>query len=108
MIAGRFLTSLSSPVRSFVRAPDGSITTYDAPGAVHGTFAASINPAGSIAGWYTDAGHRSHGFVRSPEGVLTNVDIPGAISVAAASINPGGWVTGSYWDGATTRGFIFR
>ena len=57
----------------FVRAANGTITTFDAPGAggmgyQYGTLATSISTAGDIAGGYTDPSlHRvSHGFVRTP------------------------------------------
>src|SRR5215470_3547321 len=40
----------------FERAPNGTITTFDAPGAVNGTFpSAGITPNGTIAGSYADA-----------------------------------------------------
>jgi hypothetical protein len=52
----------------FLRAPDGTITTFDPPGAVHGTFPAGINPAGAITGSYTDANGFSHGFLGFPTG----------------------------------------
>jgi hypothetical protein len=65
-----------------VRAPDGTITTFDAPGAgtgaSQGTQAANINPAGAITGNYVDASAVAHGFLRAPGGVFTTFDAPGA------------------------------
>jgi hypothetical protein len=53
----------------FVRAPDGTITTFDAPGAGtgawQGTFPLTINPAGAVTGYYVDASGVAHGFVRT-------------------------------------------
>jgi hypothetical protein len=57
-------------VHGFVRAPDGTITTFDAPGAGtgagQGTTANSNNPEGAITGYYIDASNVIHGFVRNP------------------------------------------
>src|SRR5450631_3912194 len=39
----------------FLRAPDGTFTTFDAPDDVGGTYPACINPAGAITGYYSDA-----------------------------------------------------
>lgn len=52
----------------FLRARNGTITTFDAPGAGtapgQGTVADDINPEGVITGFYFDANNVSHGFVR--------------------------------------------
>jgi hypothetical protein len=47
----------------FLRAPDGTFTTFDAPGAGY-TNPSSINPAGAITGYYYDASVVGHGFLR--------------------------------------------
>jgi hypothetical protein len=39
-----------------------------------GTLPQSINPAGAITGYYTDASGLSHGFVRAPDGAITTFD----------------------------------
>jgi hypothetical protein len=62
----------------FVRAPDGAFTTFDAPGAVNGTFpSGGITPNGTITGSHTDSSFISHGFVRAPDGAITTFDGPG-------------------------------
>ncbi len=52
----------------FVRAHNGSITTFDVPNAgtgdFHGTLAYGINLEGTITGSYIDANNTYHGFVR--------------------------------------------
>lgn len=52
----------------FVRSPNGSITTFDAPdagtGFFQGTLAWGINLEGAITGYYIDANNVYHGFVR--------------------------------------------
>jgi len=55
----------------FVRAPDGRITTFDAPGAgtaagsYEGTVPLAINAEGEITGAYFDSNYVLHGFVRT-------------------------------------------
>ena len=54
----------------YVRAANGTITTFDAPGAGtgagQGTADGGINTAGDIAGYYLDAGYVIHGLLRTP------------------------------------------
>jgi hypothetical protein len=54
----------------FVRASDGTITTFNVPGAGtgpgQGTIPLSNNPADRITGYYIDASDVSHGFLRIP------------------------------------------
>jgi hypothetical protein len=54
-------------VHGFLRAPHGTFTTFDAPGA-RSTVPFGINPAGVITGNYVDAGNVTHGFLRIPHG----------------------------------------
>ena len=65
-----------------VRLSAQTITTFDAPGAgtgfFQGTFVNSMNPAGTIAGFYTDANYVVHGFLRAKDGAITAVDPPGS------------------------------
>lgn len=53
-----------------VRAADGTIVTFDAPGAgtspFEGTGAISISPSGQVMGSYVDSNFTFHGFVRNP------------------------------------------
>jgi hypothetical protein len=53
------------------------ITTFDAPGAVFGTFAHSINSDGSVAGYYSDQDGFPRGFVRDKYGNFTTIDTAG-------------------------------
>jgi hypothetical protein len=94
---------------SFVRTKDGTITTFDVPGAgtgpFQGTEARGINPAGTIEGVYTDPSNVSHGFVRAKDGTITTFDAPGAgtgagqgTAVFMGATNPAGATTGAYLD----------
>ena len=84
----------------FLRAANGTIATFDAPGAgtgsVQGTFAFGINLAGAITGYYIDASNVNHGFVRAADGTLTSFDAPGAFHTFPNSIDPAGEITGHY------------
>ena len=83
----------------YVRAPDGMITTFDAPGAGtaanQGTFAYGVTPAGAIPGVYVDANAVMHGFLRSPEGEFTTIDVPGATGTNVQNINVAGAIHGA-------------
>jgi hypothetical protein len=86
----------------FVRASNGSFTTFDVPGGTT-TGASSINPAGSVTGAYTylnDPNFVSHGYLRAKNGALTTFDAPGAafISTLPSAINPAQVITGTYFD----------
>jgi uncharacterized membrane protein len=104
-------------VHSFLRAPDGTVTTFDQPGAACSlsTFdecsvATGINPAGVISGSYLDASG-VHGFLRAPDGTFTTIDVPGSNNLSSPSgINPAGTVTGGYSDSDPSflHGFLRR
>ena len=99
-----------------MRAPDGTFTTFDAPGAGTGLFQGtnpfSINPAGAIAGYTLDASNVNHGFLRARDGTITTFDAPGATTgsfegTIPFSNNPVGLITGYYTDSSgVIRGFL--
>jgi hypothetical protein len=117
VIAGQFEDS-SYVFHGFVRYPDGSFATFDAPGAGtgagQGTLGEGINPAGEISGFYIDANNVAHGFLRTPDGTITSFDAPGAGTGAnqgtvtgEKSINPKGEIDGWYIDqNNATHGFL--
>lgn len=118
-------------MHGYLRAPDGTFTSFDVPGAgtdssackdapaapgappwLAGTQAGSLNPEGAVVGQYVDNNCVIHGFVRSADGSITQFDVPGAGTGAgqgtfAVSNNPAGEVTGSYLDGSNVyHGFV--
>ena len=81
----------------FLRAPDGTFTSFDAPGAgmgpSQGTFVNTVdclNPAGATTGDYLDASNVFHGFVRTPQGTITSFDVSGAGTGPFQGTVPGG------------------
>src|SRR4029453_3038289 len=91
----------------FLRASDGTLTTFDAPSAVNGTNGQAINPKRLILGFYNDASFVAHGFLREPDGTITTFDAPGAVNgTVPSSLNPKGAVTGQSFDaGFNAHGF---
>jgi hypothetical protein len=94
----------------------GTITTYDVPGAstepLLGTQPLAINPAGTITGFYYDAGDVLHGFVRAGNGTITTFDVPDAGTepfdgTQALAISPAGTITGQYVEAnLASHGFL--
>jgi uncharacterized lipoprotein NlpE involved in copper resistance len=101
----------------FVRGPDGTISTFDAPGAGTssglGTYTWAINPAGTVAGASQDNNSVYHGLPRTADGKITLFDIPGAGTgsgqgTQADGIDPAGVVTGYYTDASNVSNGYLR
>lgn len=115
VIAGDYFDA-NFVIHGFVRAKDGTITTFDAPGAAtlpfEGTVTDGINPAGEVVGSFLDPSSVSHGYVRAKNGAITAFNVSGAGTgigqgTFAASINPVGAITGYYVDAnAVNHGFV--
>ena len=90
---------IGGPFHGFIRSPDGTIATFDAPGAGtqtgQGTGPTSINDSGSITGYYIDSANAFHGFVRTPDGTIKSFDA-GANTIPRG-INSDGLITGDYY-----------
>jgi probable HAF family extracellular repeat protein len=92
----------------FVRDPDGSFTTVDAPQATGGTALTAINDRGQILGGYVDAGGAIHIF-QLEDGKFTPIDPPrGAVAFQPFAINNQGDIVGLAFDGVRIRGFLLR
>ena len=106
VITGYDLEADNFTRHGFLRAPDGTITTFDPAGSVR-TSPFSINPAGAISGTYRDASSLFHGFLRARDGTFTTFDGPGR-RINAANINPAGAIAGFYQDasGDNRHGFL--
>ncbi len=125
-----FIRDTNSARHGFLRAPDGSFTIFDDPGAGtcsfscgtigpgQGTRAYGINPSGEIAGFYSDNTGRCHGYARAANGTFTQIDAPDAgtgpfpqgtfpSEFTPAGINPAGAITGFYVDASSVQhGFV--
>jgi hypothetical protein len=99
----------SDAYHGFLRAPNGRITTFDAPGAGpgegEGTFPMSINSNGTVVGYVQDTDMLTHGFSRSVDGRITTFDVPGAGTVVGTwegtfptNNNEAGAIAGFYAD----------
>jgi hypothetical protein len=62
-------------MHGFLRTPDGSLITIDAPGSTY-TYATGINAGGMVTGIYA-ASYNSHAFLRGIDGAWTSFDVPG-------------------------------
>ncbi len=69
MITGYYSDSIQ--LRGFVRASDGTITTFDPLGSTN-TIPGGINDWGVITGTYND-GSQQRGFVRASDGTITTL-----------------------------------
>ncbi len=107
-VTGRY--SAGGRTLGFIRAADGTITTFQVPGAVE-VYPLSINPSGSVVGYYRlSVFWQSHGFLRDADGTTTTIDVPDAPgkSTFPKSIDSSGVITGdfgaSYYSG--DHGFV--
>ena len=91
----------------FVRAPDGTITTFDAGGL--NTTARAINDEGTVTGDYGDTAERVAAFVRTADGQIDTFNGTKAKQTVGTAINDHGVVTGYIQDDNSTlmhHGFI--
>lgn len=94
----------------WIRQADGSVQTYNAPGASirtgsvfcygtnGGTVLTGINNVGAMAGLYVDTTYKLHGFTVSTDGGFQPVDVPGAASTSGGGINDRGVFVGHWSD----------
>src|SRR4051812_2546118 len=79
---------------------------FSPSGAVSST-PGSIDSAGQIVGFYTDAAAVLHGFLRETTGKILPLDPPGSTFTVARASTPAGDVMGYYQDaGKATHGFV--
>ena len=108
-ITGFYLHS-EGAIRSFLRAPDGTIATIDVGDTICGTYAYSINKDGVVVGtgaYKMDNLCNAHAFVRAADGSISTFDVPGAVSTGAGGINNKGVITGAYLDDdRISHGFV--
>jgi uncharacterized membrane protein len=96
-VAGHYDNGASG-VPAFLRAPDGTITTFSPPQAFI-TTPTDLNDKGAVAGFYQLTDDEMHAFYRDPAGVLTPFDPPAAGSFTVRGLNNRSEITGSYKGG---------
>jgi hypothetical protein len=96
-IAGSYVDA-NSVGHGYLRKLNGSITSFDVPGSVHGTGVGAINDVGEVTGTYRDADFLSHGFLRRADGAITTFDVPGSLGLGVREINDAGVIAGNYFD----------
>jgi serine/threonine protein kinase len=103
-VSGTYVDGNNPPMfHSFVRSPDGNITSFDPAGSVNTIgVTPGITPAGAIAGGYITANGVTHGFVRDPDGAITSFDAPGAGTI----VGPDHLSTGTAPNMITVAGAI--
>lgn len=117
-VAGGYRDNSGNNVaRAYLRLRDGTLTTFEAPGAGDGYFEGSggsyawfgvtvgLNNLGVTAATLEDNNNVFHGYIRSPQGTFVTFDAPGAsltpggfAGTVPDSINDLGVVTGFYID----------
>ena len=116
-ITGYYVTG-ANVYHGFLRIPDGTVTSFDSPGAGsirgsgQGTAPQSINSKGEIAGQYQDENYLYHGFLRTVDGTFTTIDAPAAgteanLGTFGEDINDKGLIAGFYVDTQSVyHGFV--
>jgi hypothetical protein len=88
------LTNTDPPSQAYLRASDGTITTFTVPGSTS-VYPWSINDLGEVTGTYSyDSGDQVGGFVRSPGGIVTTFTY--SAGIVPLAINLAGTTTGWY------------
>jgi len=105
-----YFTDANSVVHGYVRAPDGTFTTFDVPGSAS-TGGASINDRGTVVGTYattTPSGpYNFHGFLRAADGTFTTFDGPVQSFALSSGISSSNEVAGYYTDAnSVTHSFL--
>lgn len=85
----------ASGSHGFLWQPDGTLATFDVPGALD-TLPAGISATGVIAGRYSPTGHGTTGFVRAADGTITTFDVPKGKRTIVSGENSRGWSVGTY------------
>jgi predicted membrane protein len=94
-------TDVNNVLHGFVRAADGSITSFDPPGSTL-TEPGGINDNGTVAGTYSGAIGAYVGFVRTASGEYTTFSVlPTGFGTVAVGINDAGTFTGYFGIGTS-------
>jgi len=109
-IAGSYIISpAGGPQLCFLRARDGSITTFTPAASSGKAVVNGINERGTVVGYYTDdfsTSSAEYGFIRHRDGVVETIAVKGSARTQIASINAAGDVTGWYLKSSYISGYV--
>ncbi len=104
VVTGNWLDS-NGLTHGFVRASDGTITSFDPREDTGGAYPDGINIHGSVAGTYLRQ-NIGHGFVRTSDGSITTFNVPNdTYGTHVRGINDRGIIVGYYHDAAGYHAF---
>jgi hypothetical protein len=106
-IAGRY-TDSANVMHGFVRTADGTVTSFDGPGAPLDTVTSGINARGYVVGAYVSSDSVEHGFLRAPDGTITSFDYPDTQVTYAEAIDDRNKIVGFYQSDFGTLGFLVK
>ncbi len=106
VIAGAYLSNTDHVSHGFVRAANGTITTFDPANVAtsaasnssswnSGDVPTAIDTAGDISGSYTDTTGARHGYLRTAAGAITSFDATGAETSSCATSGVGSVACGT-------------
>jgi len=108
-ITGSFF-DVNFATHGFLRDTDGTITTFDVPGASNppGTSPGFITSQGLIVGTYYDSNFGQHIFLRAKDGTITTLQFPGGTSYGGEFVaNSAGAIAGLSFDAnGNLQGFL--
>jgi hypothetical protein len=84
-------------VRGYVRSATGKLTRFFI---AKSTLPTAINNAGTVAGYYAEAGHSNVGFIRKSNGKIVQFDADSSDVTTPVAINPSGESLALLWDGS--------
>jgi uncharacterized membrane protein len=109
VIVGYYVDAVQKRQHGFLRATDGTFTSFDAPGAL-ATVPTAISSNGMVVGIYSDPSSTSNlpfGFLRYANGQFLTLSAPGTIYTLPFAVNDLGQITGDSADDITLHGFIW-
>jgi probable HAF family extracellular repeat protein len=98
-----FYTLARDKEAGFLRAPDGTITTFRVP-KFKNTIPDAVNDNGIIAGYSGE----EQSFVRKPDGSIEVFQVEGARWTSATAINAAGYVSGTFSNADHSSGSFLR
>src|SRR5262249_12475020 len=110
LLSGKYSDAVTSNVHGYVwdlLHPSNFAPIDPDPNGVLDTEVADMNPAGNLAGWFSDLSGVGHGYILINDG-LTSFALPGASSTAAYGISPSGDLVGTYCDSSICHAYLLR